>query len=61
MKKCDQDFTKKARIKKIKKSTMRRKWMKKNSFDWEESQQKTFEKMKQTIIDNAIIDVDFKF
>ena len=61
MKKCDQDFMKKAKIRKIKKFTMRRKWVKKNLFNWKEFQQKIFEKMKQAIIDNVMINVDFKF
>ena len=55
---CDQDFTKKARIKKIRKPTVRRKWVEKNSFDWGEPQQKAFEKMKQAIAGNAMAGAD---
>ena len=47
MEDCDKDFTKPARSAKSKRPTIRRKWIEKESFHWEEEQQVALKKVKQ--------------
>ena len=55
---CDQDFTKHPRTKRSKKPTVRRKWIEKDTFDWEEAQQEAFDKVKEAISANAMSGAD---
>jgi hypothetical protein len=56
VKECDQDLTKKIKAAKSKESIIRRQWMKKSNdeFIWEKSQQKSFDHVKKSIIENVM-------
>ena len=58
--KCDQNLIKSFRHSKFKKIIVKRKWIEKNIFDWNENQQIFFETMKRTINDNVMIETNFQ-
>ena len=60
MKKCDEDVIKQFRRRKSKKLIVRRKWIEKNTFDWKETQQNAFDKVKFAISNNAMAEADSK-
>ena len=58
MEEFDQDLTKPSRNGRSKRPSIRRKWVEKDTFNWGNTQQEAFEKVKQAISTNAMADAD---
>ena len=58
IKKCDKNLIKKRSTTRSKKLTIQRKWAKKDTFDWDSSQEKSFNHIKKFITNNAMIEAN---